>query len=414
MDKISLNSNFVSGQITVPSSKSYAHRALIAAALCGKKITIKNIIFSDDIYATIDALKNLGADVVIRDGDIFVDGSNILHNSTVCINANESGSTLRFMIPVALILGNNAVFDGKSRLPERPLDDYFAIFNKCNIKYNAPDGLYLPLEVNGNFDADVFEVKGNVSSQFITGLMLCGMVKPIKVKVTTELQSKPYVDITADVLKKFGCTVIENDNVFEITPGKTDIIEYYVENDWSQAAFFLCAGAINGDVTVKSININSAQGDRKIVDILTNAGADITEEEDWVRVKKSSLNGFEANAGNIPDLVPVLSVLACFCYGTSRIYNASRLRLKESDRLLAMYTELVKLGADIEIGEDYLVINGKCNLLGCEVDSHNDHRVVMSMAVASVGCDGNIVIDGCKAVNKSYPTFFEDWGSLYE
>ena len=414
MDKIVLSPVKVKGNITVPSSKSYAHRALIAAALCGKKITVKNLTFSDDIHATVNALKQLGANITLKDDSAIVDGSNLLYNSSVTIDARESGSTLRFMIPVTVALGNNGTFVGSGRLPERPLDDYFSIFDKCRVSYKHPDGLYLPLELNGKLDVYEFEVKGDVSSQFITGLMLCGMVRPIKIVVTTELQSRPYVDITLDVLQKFGCIVKCDGNEFEIIPGKTEINEYFVECDWSQGAFFLCAGAINGDITLNDVNNKSVQGDRAIVEILKTAGADITLGDGWINVKKSSLKGFSVDVADVPDLVPVLAVLSCFCEGTTKLYNASRLRLKESDRLLSMYSELSKLGAKIEIGEDYLIINGICNLQGNEVFSHNDHRVVMSMAVASVGCSGNITINGCKAVNKSYPTFFEDWGSLNE
>lgn len=414
MDKIVLNPSFVKGNITVPSSKSYAHRALIAATLCGETVNVKNITFSDDIYATVNALEQLGAVMKIQGNSVIVDGSNLVRNSDVKIDANESGSTLRFIIPVTVALGNNSNFEGSGRLPERPLDDYFSIFDKCNISYKHPDGLYLPLELNGELDAEEFEVKGDVSSQFITGLMLCGMIKPVKIVVTTELQSRPYVDITLDVLKKFGCTVKCSGNEFEILPGKTEIDEYYVECDWSQGAFFLCAGAINGDITLNDVNNQSVQGDRRIVEILKTASADITLGNNCINVKKSSLKGFSVDVADIPDLVPVLSVLACFCNGSTKIYNASRLRLKESDRLLSMYSELRKLGADIEIGEDYLTINGICNLQGGEVTSHNDHRVAMSMAVASVGCTDNIEICGYKSVNKSYPTFFEDWSSLYE
>ena len=414
MNNVKLHSDGIFGEITVPSSKSFAHRALIVAALSGKKITIHNIIFSDDIKATINALENLGVVIKVSDDSVIVDGSGILRNSFVKINANESGSTLRFMIPVVLMLGNKAVFDGKGRLPERPLNDYLEIFDKNSVEYIHPNDKFLPLKVMSGIDITTFEVKGNVSSQFITGLMLCGMIKPVRINITTELQSRPYVDITVDVLRNFGCDVIEIENSYEIIPKSTDINEYVVENDWSQAAFFMCAAAINGDITVNNINVNSVQGDRKIVDLLKEFGADVTCGVNCVNVKKSKMYGIDIDAGDIPDLVPVLSVLSCYARGSTRIYNASRLRLKESDRLKSMYDELSKLGADIEIGEDYLVINGCNKLYGNDVDSHNDHRVAMSMAVASVGCEGSIILNGYNAVNKSYPTFFEDWRKLNE
>lgn len=414
MRSIKLISKGINGEITVPSSKSFAHRALIAASLCGRRIRIDNVIFSDDINATVDALRQLGVSFDIDGHTIYADGRNILKNSTVHINANESGSTLRFLIPLVVMLGNRAVFDGKGRLPQRPLDDYFEIFDENEIKYKRPDGSYLPLEVEGSFKKFVFNIKGNVSSQFITGLMFCGMINPVKINVTTELQSRPYIDITAEVLKKFGCTVKQCGNTYEIEKSKTDITEYYVENDWSQAAFFLCAGAINGSIKLNNMNNNSVQGDRRIVDILKQFGAYVSVDADCVKSKKSVMKGINIDAGDIPDLVPVLSVLACFADGTTRIYNAERLRLKESDRLKSMYDELTKLGADIELGNDYLLIKGGKPLQGTYVDSHNDHRVAMSMAVASVGCEGEVVLSGYNAVDKSYPSFFEDWSSLNE
>ena len=414
MDNMILKNCYVNGCIEVPSSKSVAHRALIAAAFSEKPIKIKKIDFSKDIYATIDALRQLGVTISIEDEFTLVDGSTLIKNGEVSINANESGSTLRFMIPITTMLEKSAVFDGEGRLPERPLDDYFEIFNKNGIEYSYPEGKYLPLKVSGDIRFDEVEVKGNTSSQFITGLVFCGLVNPVKVKITTELQSKPYVDITVDVLRKFGCLVKECDNAYEISKTPTLIDEYSVERDWSQAAFFMCAAAINGCVTLKDMNMESAQGDMEIISLLKKFGADVTINGNDLTVKKSSLKGIDIDVGNIPDLVPTLSVLACFAEGKTRIYNAARLRIKESDRLQAMYDELTKLGTDVEIGDSYLVINGGKPLHGALVDSHNDHRIAMAMAVASVGCNGVISLSGFGAVSKSYPHFFEDWSSLNE
>lgn len=414
MDNIILKNCYVKGSVEVPSSKSVAHRALIAAAFSKKEIKIKKIDISKDIYATIDALRQLGVTISIEDGYILVDGSTMIKDSDVCINADESGSTLRFIIPITTMLEKKAVFNGNGRLPERPLDDYFAIFDKSGVEYSRPDGKYLPLKVSGNIKFDEVDVNGNTSSQFISGLIFCGLVNPVKVNITTELQSKPYVDITVDVLKKFGCVVKKCANTYEIRKSPTLIDEYSVERDWSQAAFFMCAAAINGCVTLKDMNMESAQGDMKIISLLKNFGADVTINGNDLTVKKSVLKGIDIDVGDIPDLVPTLSVLACFAEGKTRIYNAARLRIKESDRLQAMYEELSKLGADVEIGDDYLVINGGKTLYGTQVDSHNDHRIAMAMAVASTGCDGEISLNGFEAVNKSYPHFFEDWSSLNE
>lgn len=414
MNSIILKPGYVKGSVGVPSSKSVAHRALIAAAFSEKPIKVKKIDFSKDIYATMDALRQLGVTIKEEKDYILVDGSTIIKDSEVSIDANESGSTLRFMIPMAILLERTVTFDGKGRLPERPLNDYFEIFDKCGIEYSYPEGKYLPLKVSGNIEFSEVDVKGNTSSQFITGLIFCGLVNPVKVNITTELQSKPYVDITVDVLRKFGCDVDENGNSYEIKKTPTLINEYSVERDWSQAAFFMCAAAINGCITLKDMNMDSAQGDMEIISLLKKFGANVKIDGNTMIVEKSDLKGIDIDVGDIPDLVPTLSVLACYAKGKTKIYNAARLRIKESDRLQAMYEELSKLGADVEIGEDYLIINGGKSLHGAEVDSHNDHRIAMAMAVASVGCEGNIILSGYGAVSKSYPHFFEDWSNLNE
>lgn len=414
MNKIVLKPNTVNGNVKVPSSKSVAHRALIAGAFCNRQIKIKNIDFSSDMYATINALKQLGVSITEENDGVLVDGTTIVKNTDVYINANESGSTLRFMIPVTSMLEKTATFDGKGRLPERPLDDYFEIFNNFNINYSHPDDKYLPLKVDGNTKFDEVNVKGDTSSQFITGLLFCGLINPIKVNIVTALQSKPYVDLTVEVLRKFGCQVTEIENSYLIKNNTTLIDEFKVERDWSQAAFFMCAAAINGSITIKDMNLNSAQGDMQIISLLKKFGANVKISGNDVLVEKSYMCGIDIDVGDIPDLVPTLAVLACYAKGQTKIYNAKRLRIKESDRLQAMYDELTKLGADVEIGEDYLIINGGKPLFGTEVDSHNDHRIAMAMAVASVGCSGEIVLNGWEAINKSYPQFFKDWSSLNE
>ena len=414
MNNMILKPGFVKGCVAVPSSKSVAHRALIASAFSEKPIKLKKIDFSKDIYATMNALRQIGVSITEEKDFIIVDGSSIIKNSDVYIDANESGSTLRFMIPVTTLLEKNVVFDGKGRLPERPLDDYFEIFDKCGVKYLYPEDKYLPLKVSGEIKFDDIDVKGNTSSQFITGLILCGLINPVRVNVTTELQSKPYVDITVDVLRKFGCVINEENNTYEIRKTPTLINEYSVERDCPQAALFMCAAAINGSITLMDMNMDSAQGDMEIVSLLKKFGASVKIDGNDLTVEKSDLYGIDIDVGDIPDLVPTISVLACYAMGKTKIYNAARLRIKESDRLQAMFDELTKLGADIEIGDDYLVINGGKPLHGAEVDSHNDHRIAMSMAVASVGCEGDIILNGHKAVSKSYPHFFEDWSNLYE
>lgn len=411
MDKRVISPGTLTGRTTVPSSKSVAHRAIILGGLLCDNILVTDIDFSEDIYATLDALNALGISYEIYENSVKLTKEKLVTNSEIEINARESGSTLRFFIPVAAALNNKTVFTGGGRLPERPLDAYFELFEKQGIKYSHPEGRYLPLTVEGEFISDVFEIRGDTSSQFITGLMLASATKgEHEIKITTELQSKPYAEITADLMRKFGCEV---SGEYNVTASKgCSITEYSVEKDWSQAAFFLVGGIISGDVTLTDMNMDSKQGDKDIVDIIKRFGGDITVNGTEITAKKSKIKGIDIDAADIPDLVPIMSVLACFAEGTTRIYNAERLRIKESDRLSAMYEELTKLGADIKMTDDGLIINGGKKLYGASVYGHNDHRIVMSMAIAALGTEGNVEISDCRAVKKSWPDFFSDYQKL--
>ncbi len=409
MADIKLFNSSLRGEVTVCSSKSIAHRAIIAAALSYRDITILNVKSSKDILATIDALKVLGADITYNDSKVIIKKSKLIKNSSLEVNANESGSTLRFLIPVFATLGNETVFSGEGRLPERPLDDYLEIFDKEGISYEKGDN-YLPLKTKGTLRGDTFFVKGNVSSQFITGLMLSSIVrdKEITINITTPLESRPYVCITAKVLEDFGHSVQICDNVIRIKKGNTNIDTYKVENDWSQAAFFLAGGVMSGDVTLCDMNLSSYQGDKKIIEILKNMGADITEDGDKITVKKSSLTGIEIDASQIPDLVPILCVLGAYANGETLIYNAGRLKIKESDRILSSKKMLESTGVITQTGDDYIKIFGKGCFSNCVIDSFLDHRIVMASAIIATQT-GNLTIKNYKAVEKSYPEFFSHY-----
>lgn len=411
MDKRVISPGTLTGRTTVPSSKSVAHRAIILGGLLCDNILIKDIDFSEDIYATLDALKTLGVMCETEEHSVKLSKEKLITNGEIEINARESGSTLRFLIPVAAALNNKTVFSGGGRLPERPLDAYFELFDKQGIKYSCPDGKYLPLTIEGGFTSDVFEIRGDTSSQFITGLMLASATSgEHEIKITTDLQSKPYAEITADLMRKFGCDV---SGEYKVTASKgCNLTEYSVEKDWSQAAFFLAGGIINGNVTLTDMNMDSKQGDKEIVDIIKRFGGDITVNGTEITAKKSKIKGIDIDASDIPDLVPIMSALACFAEGTTRIYNAERLRIKESDRLSAMYEELTKIGADIKMTNDGLIINGGKKLRGASVYGHNDHRIVMSMAIAAIGTEGDVEISDCNAVKKSWPGFFSDYQEL--
>ncbi len=411
-----ININRICGDITVPPSKSFTHRAIICSALGVGKSVIHNVDFSDDILASIQSIKNIGATVNIKSGcvEIIGNGVNIVNSK---FNFNESGSSIRFMIPIAMTDYNYdgfLEFDGSGSLVRRSLKVYTDIFKSKNIEY-IYDGK-LPLKVRGKMYADSYYVRGDISSQFITGLMLALSVvnKKSEINIVDRLESKSYIDITLDVMKKFGVSICNYDYKKFVINNKVGFksTEYRIEGDYSQAAFFIVAAILNGDIRIHGLNKNSVQGDRAIVDIVKKMGADIYFEGDILFVKKSKTFGTDIDMSDIPDMLPALSVLAAFSEGSTRFYNGERIRLKESDRIKAMYTELTKLGAKVVECRDGLIIEGVNSLGGGLVDSHNDHRIAMALAVCSIGIEQPIKILGANCVKKSYPNFFDDLEKL--
>lgn len=401
------------GNVKIPPSKSIAHRALICASLSKKPSKIENIAFSEDTKATIDACIALGASIRIDKNTLYVEGNTNSYNDKT-INCRESGSTLRFIIPISLD-GNKVTFIGGGRLVKRPLGVYYDIFDKQNISYENDNG-NLPLSVYGKLKSGKYSVPGDVSSQFVTGLLfaLPKLEKDSVIVIENQLESKGYIDITLDILKKYGIK-IENNNykTFYIKGNQ----EYkskniYVEGDYSQAAFFLVAGLLGEEVTVTGIDKDSKQGDRVIVDILRKMGGNIEQGQDYIKAKKSKTHGMVLDCKDCPDLVPILAVLASLSSGTTEIINSKRLRYKESDRISDLKNQLCKLGAKIEEREDGLVIHGREFLDGGMVSSINDHRLAMAFSIASIKCRKNIIIENKEAINKSYPNFFQDFKSL--
>lgn len=387
----------LNGEINIPPSKSISHRALIAAALAKGESRIYNLLDCVDTVATIEALTALGATIEKKDNCTIVKG--IEHPTDYAdINCHESGSTLRFIIPIAAALGINCVFRGEANLPNRPITPYFSELTKHGISFSTEK---MPYNISGRLTGGVYEIAGNISSQFITGFLfaLALLNEDSVIKLTSPLESKPYVDLTIDTMKAFGVTVEEYPDEYRIKGGQNFTpCEYHIEADMSQAAFFLVGKAIGGNIETLGLNQNSRQGDKEIITIVHN----------FLKNRTS----FKVDATQIPDLVPILTVLACFAKGTSHIYGCERLRIKESDRLATITEELNKLGADIRIIDDSLYINGVNRLHGGECFSHTDHRIAMSLAIASQRCTEPIVIKGADCVTKSYPTFFEDFRML--
>ncbi|MBN2793836.1 MAG: 3-phosphoshikimate 1-carboxyvinyltransferase [Clostridia bacterium] len=407
--------SFLKGRVKIPPSKSLSHRSIIAAALSEGKCTVKNIMMSKDIQVTTNCMKNLGAKLTYQDHVMKIDGlGNHFNLIDSVMDCHESGSTLRFMIPIGLLTHEELTFIGTGQLVFRPLRPYFDIFDAQNISYTYNQ--QLPLTVKGPLQPGRFQLPGDISSQFITGLLyaLPLLDGPSEIQITTSLESKGYIDLTLDVLEKYGIQVINEDYKKFIIPGSQSYqaVDYKVEGDFSQVAFWLVAGLINGDIICSDMNKNSRQGDREVLEIIEKMSGHYTFEADEIHVKKQSLKCTVIDGSQCPDIIPVLTVLAAVSEGETRIVNAERLRIKECDRLKAISTELNKLGADIEELEDGLIIRGVRALKGGRVKGWNDHRIVMSLAVAALVCQEDVYIEGCDAITKSYPHFFEDYKTL--
>ncbi len=409
MKKLLIKPSKLKGDIVIPPSKSLSHRAIICASLCGEsESTIENIIMSDDIKATISSMEALGAkiDIQAKLNDRYklraIRNKAFVENAVIA--CNESGTTLRLLIPVSLILSGKSEFTGLGRLTERPLDTYYRIFDEQSIKYSNDKGR-LPLKLEGNLKGSDFIVEGDVSSQFISGLLIALplLEEDSKITVVNDLESKAYVDLTIDMMKKFGIYIINNDYREFIIKGnsKYNALNYHVEADYSQAAFFLAANFLGNDINCLGLNEQSIQGDRKIVDIISE-------------MKNLASNEFTIDVSQIPDLVPILAVISSLLDNkTVNIVNAKRLRIKESDRLNAISTQLNLLGADLTELEDGIIIKGRKSLKGGKtVNSFNDHRIAMALAIAATSCEKEIVLEGYETVKKSYPGFWRDYQAL--
>lgn len=416
MHSIRLSPCTLSGTVSVPPSKSAAHRAIICAALAKGKSILSPIDLSNDIRATIDCMKMLGADIVLDGKTLTVDGTNIFSAGSadnIKLDCGESGSTLRFLIPVAAVGGISAEFVGHGLLPQRPIGVYTDCLPEKGISMITKGGL--PLKINGNLKSGKYEIPGNISSQFITGLMLA---LPLldgdsEIMLTSPAQSVGYIDMTINAMRDFGVETEKTENGWKIKGNQEyKSRSYEVEGDWSQAAFFMTAASIGGKIVIDNLDINSAQGDKECVEIYKKFGADITIDGGKITISKNKLYGIDIDAKDIPDMVPALAVCAAFAEGKTIIRNAERLRIKECDRLKAMTEGLSNLGADITETPDGLIINGKPKLHGGSADGFNDHRIVMSLSAAAVGCEEDIIISDMESINKSYPSYFEDYKML--
>lgn len=418
--KIKIKPGNLKGTIEIPPSKSYSHRAVIAAALAenGKKSKIDNLKFSVDITTTTDIMENWGAEIERFESalEIIGNGGKVAPRDKY-VQCNESGSTIRFLIPVGITRENELVFDGKGKLVDRPLDSYYKIFEEQGLNYKTTDGK-LPLTVNGKLKPGNYEIDGNISSQFITGLLyaLPLLEGDSKLIINKNLESKGYVDLTLEILQLAGIEIKNNDyKSFEIKGNQSyKPFDYTVEGDYSQVAFWIVAGIIsaNRDNEVKCLHVNknSLQGDREIIEIVTRMGANLEIFDDYVIVKPSKTKGTVIDISQCPDIGPILTVLAALSEGETRIINGERLRIKESDRITSIKTELNKLGGNVAEEGDSLIIQGVDGFTGgVTVSAWNDHRIAMSLAVASTRCEEEIILEEAESVRKSYPHFWDDF-----
>jgi len=401
------------GTVKVPASKSLLHRAIIAASLANGTSVISNINYSDDILRTIEAMKSLGVAFTSENDTLTIVGNDNFELSNNLIDCHESGSTLRFLIPLLSLASEAVTFTGRESLMKRPLHLYKSIFakHKSTFKHNKNN-----VFIEGALRPGKYVVPGNVSSQFITGLLLTLplLKRSSKVIITDRFESKPYVDMTIDLLSKFGITITVEDNIYYIKGRQSYVsTDYRVEGDYSQAAFFACMGVLNEEITVTGLNHDSIQGDRAIIAILEGMSANIERIPNGYTFRKSELTATVVDISQCPDIGPVVTAVASIADGTTDIRNAGRLRIKESDRLDAIQTAINELGGFVLSDADTLTIVGKAKLDGDgDIDSFNDHRIVMSVVSIASMCKKPFIIRGADAINKSYPSFFDDFLSI--
>lgn len=403
----------LSGDIQAIASKSVLHRLLICAALSDGETRIDNVTMSKDISATISAVAGLGKSVSFCDGSLYVSDS----SRSDVINVNESGSTFRFILPVAAAVSNGSflMVNGSPYLASRPISPLYEQLVAHGAVLSEKGSF--PMRIGGKLSSGEYTLPGNVSSQFISGLLfalpLCEGDSVIK--IVGKLESKPYIDITIECLQKFGIAIESTDDGYFVRGGQKYVSPGITacEGDCSNAAFFLAAGAFSDDFTgVAGLKLSTHQGDIAVIDLLERFGAKKSELDGCVQFRHDKLRAIDIDASDIPDLVPILSLVASVASGVSTIYGASRLRMKESDRLFSVSDVLSSLGADISETDDGLKITGVDRLRGGRVSAHNDHRIAMTTAIASLVSDGEIIIDGFEAINKSYPDFIRDFTAL--
>jgi 3-phosphoshikimate 1-carboxyvinyltransferase len=404
----------LNGQVCAPPSKSYTQRMILAATLSKGASKISNPLLSEDTEATLRAVKALGVKVKTAEGCWTIEGTASLKGAKEPIDCGESGATLRFMIPVAATAKGPTTLVFRGSIEKRPVEPLMASLIELGAKAHVgklgdKDAVFME---GGGIVGGETSIPGDVSSQFISGLMFACPKAQVdtEIMLTSELESEGYVKMTEVVLADHGIKVPAHENHIHIPANQTYTpADGRVPGDFSSAAFLLAAAAItNSKVRINNLEYSSVQGDKAIMDILKHMGVNGKVCANSIEIEGSGslLKPAEVDAKNIPDLVPAMAALACYAKGTSHIFGARRLRLKESDRLQSLYSELGKMGADISVNNDGLIVEGGRRLHGATINPHNDHRIAMACAVAALGAEGETTIQSAECIRKSYPQFF--------
>jgi len=407
----------ISGNIDAPTSKSSMQRACAAALLNNGKTIIGNPGRSNDDLAALGVIDNLGAKVLQQSTNELVIESEGVKPVSREMNCGESGLGIRMFAPIAALSDQEIIINGTGSLLSRPMDFFDEIFPKLGIEIESNHGK-LPIKIKGPLKPVDITIDGSLSSQFLTGLLMAygkAATKPVIITVNN-LKSKPYIDLTLQVMQEFGYSVINHQyESFEIRPVNVPSHQsknYLVEGDWSGAAFLLVAGAIAGEIAIKGLNVFSSQADKAILRALTMSEAVVSIAEDQIVIGPGKLKAFHFDATDCPDLFPPLVALASFCEGTTVIEGVSRLAHKESNRGLTLQEEFGKMGIEITLQDDLMLVKGGTGLKAATVHSHHDHRIAMACAVAALRAEGETTIEEAEAINKSYPTFYSDLKKL--
>ncbi|HLY71724.1 MAG TPA: 3-phosphoshikimate 1-carboxyvinyltransferase [Puia sp.] len=425
-----IHPSILKGTIQAPASKSSMQRACAAALLRAAKSIIKNPGYSNDDKAALGVIKALGCQWSMVNGELFVDSTNSFlsletrqRSSVIVVNCGESGLGIRMFAPILALSRNEIVINGEGSLLNRPMDFFDEVLPQLGVEIVSNNGK-LPLKIKGPLQPKDIQIDGSLSSQFLTGLLFAyaaSAASDVSIKVKN-LKSKPYVDLTLQVMRQFGLRVADNKNHQEFFFGRRRsdndhrlTINYTVEGDWSGGAFLLVAGAIAGNIVVKGLDINSTQADKKIIEALKDCGCQVlcnNSEFSFLASYGGELRAFQFDATDCPDLFPPLVALAAYCQGETKIKGVKRLAHKESNRAITLQEEFAKMEVEVILADDVMIVKRANTIKGAAVHSHQDHRIAMACAVAALKADGETIIEDAEAISKSYPDFYDHLKSL--